>query len=204
MYEDYVQNLFGENYTPYRNTYEPYLDFYQDYENYNYPLQYNYDYNYLNQNNRNLDIEGLYPEIYKIVYPLVKKACNTNTRPLNEELLEKMTQDIYSNLEAGNIINVTINVDDNNSTSKVENRSSASHPNNKVEKTTVPVENRSSENRQFNPIRDLVKILLIKEWFDRPENRPPRPRPPRPGFPPRPDFPPRPPRPGMTGNPPRF
>ena len=49
-----------------------------------------------------------------------------------------------------------------------------------------------------NPIRDLIRILLIRELVDGiPSPRPPRPFPPGQG-----PFPPRPPKPPRPGNPP--
>lgn len=202
MYEDYIQNLFGRDYQLYQNTYDPMLrntncyNQIDDFEQYNYeqnsfyePIPYD---NFSNYSTRNLasDLENLYPEIYKIVYPMIQKACSHNNKPVDENLIDDMTDDIYSNIEADNIINLNINVENN------RNESATSKEKNNRCKTT--------ENRQFNnPIRDLIRILLIRELLDRPGYRPPRPRPPGPVFPgshfPRP---PRPPRPGFPGNPP--
>ena len=199
MYEDYIQNLFGRNYQPYQNTYDPMLrntncynqidGFEQyDYEQNNFYEQIPYD-NFLYYSTRNLvsDLENLYPEIYKIVYPMIQKACNQNNKPIDENLIDDMTDDIYSNIEADNIINLNINIENKRNESAVNKEK-----NNKC---------KTAENRQFNnPIHDLIRILLIRELLDRPGYRPPRPRPPRPGFPGNP--PSRPPRPGFPGNPP--
>ena len=215
MYEDYMQNFF--------NTYDQFpkdMGYYNrmnDYDMYDCEYEpinpYNYSMNnsFVPSQNRTLDIEELYPEIYKVVYPMVKKACSKIAKPLDEELIEEMTEDIYSNLEAGNIINVNINVDNDNTVNKnetskvsrVENRSSLNSTSRVTEKVQ---ENRSSENRQSGNsiLRDLVKILLLRELFDRPGNiRPPMPpRPPFPGPGPRPPMPPRPPFPGQGPRPP--
>ena len=40
------------------------------------------------------ELEELYPEIYKVVYPLVCRACAENTKPITKELIDKMTEDI--------------------------------------------------------------------------------------------------------------
>ena len=175
MYEDYMQNLLGENFYPYQNTYE------QNQRDCGYCMQmddyYSMPQNYYSRNSftqiSSVDLEELYPEIYKIIYPMIKKACNKITRAVDDDLIEEMTKEIYDNLETGNIINVNISVEDNNRNS-----------NGKREKTGN-IENRSPENRQFNPIRDLIKILLIRELIGRPNFRPPfpNPRPPRPGMP---------------------
>ena len=182
MYEDYIQNLFSRNYQPFQNTYDPILrntncyNPIDNFEQYNYeqnsfyePIPYD---NFSNYSTRNLvsNLENLYPEIYKIVYPMIQKACNQNNKPIDENLIDDMTDDIYSNIEADNIINLNINVENN------RNESATNKEKNNRCKTT--------ENRQFNnPIRDLIRILLIRELLDRPGYRPPRSRPPGPVFP---------------------
>ena len=202
MYEDYIQNLFGRDYRPYQNTYDPMLrntncfnqidGFEQyDYEQNNFYESIPYD-TFSNYSARNIvsDLENLYPEIYKIIYPMIQKACNQNTKPIDENLIDDMTDDIYSNIEADNIINLNINIE-NNRNEKVADKEKNSRC-------------KVTENRQVNnPIRDLIRILLIRELLDRPGYKPPRPRPPRPGFPGDPaPRPPRPPRPGFPGGPP--
>ena len=185
MYDDYMENLLGENYSPYKYTYEPFLRNTYYNQSDNFYDQYNYacPYTCINTNStsRNIvdDIENLYPEIYKIIYPMIQKACSQNTRPITEDVLDEMVNDIYNNIEAENIINLNIDVTNNRSEGK-----SLSN----VKKST-------QENREFrrtnNTLHDVVKILLIRELIGRPNiNRPPRPFPPGPG--PFPPFPPRP------------
>ncbi len=156
MYEDYMQNLLGIQMNPYQDTYE-----------------------YLSRNtammDNSVDLEECYPEIYRIIYPMVRSACMRNTRTVTRELIDEMTQDIYSNIETGDIINLNINIDnsENRDTSEVK----------KDDKV------RQVENRQFNrPLNDLIRILLIRELLGRPNfgrpnpprTMPPRPNPPRP------------------------
>lgn len=181
MYNDYMQNVFGVDYSPYCNTYDSIFrntDFYNQTENYN---QYNYDLNYMQPNfsarTMVTDIEELYPEIYKIIYPMVKKICMNNSRHLSSETLDDMTDEIYNNIEANNIINLNINIESNKNENNSSNRKN--------------INNENREERQFNnPIRDLIKILLVRELFDNDRhNRPPRPFPPD-HFHPRPPRPP--------------
>ena len=119
------------------------------------------------------ELENCYPDIYRIVYPMVQKACMNNTRMVNKELIDELTDEIY------------FAVEDNELT---ENRNSNSKNS----------ENRQLENRQRvirNPgLNNLIRILLLREFLGRPgrpSHRPPMgpPRPPmRPpmGPPPRP------------------
>lgn len=141
-YEEYMKNVLG----------------YNTVSTYNRSNEY-YDVNDLNYELAEINLEDMYPEIYKTVYPMVQKAYNTNTRDLTEDLIEELTQDIYNNIKVDWII---------------ENREEA------------------KEDRQRRPnnfLRDLIKILLLRQFFgyaSRPPY-PPRPghRPPmRPGFPP--------------------
>ena len=125
------------------------------------------------QNRGNDELETLYPETYKIVYPMVKKVCMQNTKPITQELVDNMTNEIYTNIEAsGDIINVNIDVGDNRET--------------KTDMEVKAKNNRGTDNRQFNgPMNDLIKILILRELLGRPggwrPGPPPPPRPPRPG-----------------------
>lgn len=138
------------------------------------------------------DLEECYPEIYKIIYPMVQKACDGNMRANSKEEIEQMTDEIYSAIEDSNQINVNIHLGNTISTSNT-NRS---QNNNELSKEKIPkknsekqeVENRNvdAENKRSprnNNLRDLIKILLIRELLGRPHNH----------FPPSPPHHPRPP-----------
>ena len=181
MYDEYMQNLMGIDYYPYSNTYESfernpqYFNQVDDYEQYDFFYNQNMPYTYQHRNSfvkdAIADLEDLYPEIYKIVYPMVKKAIDRNTKPINNDLLENLANDIYHHLEADNIINIDVNINSKNSVDASDSNS----------------ENRESRNRN-NPVMDLIKILLIRELVGKPgfwRPRPPRPIPHRPPFPPR-------------------
>ncbi|MCI8383303.1 MAG: hypothetical protein HFJ33_00195 [Clostridia bacterium] len=190
----------------YHETYEEYIRSILGYPNYqnnnmvenNYPIM---PTTYQNQE-QNMELETCYPEIYKVVYPMVNKACITNTKPITPELIDDLTNEIYLSIENDNEINVNINLTNEVANHvSIENRSKASSVattnSDKIEKTR---ENRG-EDRQFRNrgLQDLIRILLIRELLGRPGNRPPRPhfppnRPPmRPPFPggPRPPIMPR-------------
>ena len=171
-YEDYIRSILGY---PYTNNMSP---------------TYNNIYEYNNSDNyqdfvgivQNPELEECYPEIYKIVYPMVRNACSKNTKPITKDLIEEMTDEIYFSLEGSNEepINVNINLNNNvrnSSTTRPENRAIVNVKEEKNEKQ----ENRVSRN---NGIRDIIKILLLRDLLGRP--RPPfrpNPRPPFPGGP---------------------
>ncbi len=202
-YEEYIRSILG--YPNYQNT-----DFMNTYNN-----------DYIDNRPRNVsnaEIEECYPEIYKIIYPMVRKASNDNIEPISPDLIERMTDEIYSSIEADNIINVNNNVNINLTSNprNEENRNTSNINNNprpEFKNSTENRENRSiearredktlenrGEDRQFRNrnLRDLIKILLIRELLGgiRNPGRPPMPpsRPPmRPPFPGGPGMPGRPP-----------
>ena len=182
---------------------------------------------FYNQNSDNKLLEDCYPEIYKIVYPMVIKSCRNNAKPLTRELIENMTDEIYTAIEndhneiginitlnnevkTSNTMNTTNNMTNNTTTNNrtMQNRNTNYSTSQSIRKEinkeiTEPknkVENRG-EDRQFRNrnLRDLIQILLIRELLGRPGNFPPN-RPPL--MPPRPPM--RPPFPGgpAPGRPP--
>lgn len=163
LYEEYMRSVLGYEPIGYPNTYDV-----------NYANMYNNTINYNEM--RNDELEGCYPEIYKIVYPMVQKACRQNTRPMTRELIDDMTNEIYYALEDNELTNVR----EKDNIGKVK-------------------ENNIEEKRQNrnNNLNDLIRILLLRELLGKP-SFPIRPKPPiRPPRPPmRPPMGPGP-RPGM-------
>ena len=51
------------------------------------------------------DLERMYPDSYRVVYPMVVAACNNITMPVTEEMVDKITDDIYDRVEADGRIN---------------------------------------------------------------------------------------------------
>lgn len=124
-------------------------------------------------------LEACYPEIYKIVYPMVSKACISNTRPITSDLIDELTDEIYAAVENDTQINININL-----TNEVQSSGNRNTPSNaKAEKETT--KETRGEDRQFRNrgLQDLIRILLIRELLGRPGNRPPQRPPMRPPFP---------------------
>ena len=180
-YDEYIRSILGY----------PNNDLYNEGNNFNYD-----GYNDFYRGNNELDpeLEDCYPEIYKVVYPMVKKACNESQGPYNRDTVEKLTDEIYYAIEGDNNINININLNNDVKTSPSTNNMNRS--------TTAKVDVKQRENSQVNSktenredrrqngnLRDIIKILLLRELL----NRPNRPRPPM-----RPPFPGGP-RPPMTG-----
>lgn len=184
-YDDYIRSILGY---PARNQFEQYnqeMPEYQSYQEYRNPT---FNTN-INISGNNVELENSYPEIYKIVYPMVTKKCeNVRSETFSKSDIENMTDEIYYALEEKQEKRININLTNNMSSTKVQNSSAVS--------TSAKVENKrpdvkisqkaieNSEKRQINNgLRDLIQILLIRELLNRPRPpfRPPMPNPPGPG-----------------------
>ena len=124
----------------------------------------------------NLELEKSYPEIYKIVYPMILKTCEDTRGNITNDVIESMTEKIYSSLEEREV---------RNQEALLENNSN----NRNINKVSENQTKETRETRQMNrELRDLIKILLIRELLGRPgivrPPRPPRPRPPHQSRPP--------------------
>ena len=122
------------------------------------------------------ELENCYPEIYKVVYPMVKKVCMKCRGIPNPKMVDDMVDEVCNHMETNQV-----RKDQN-----VENRAST------VENRAPTTENRQQRNSGLN---DLVRILILRELLGRPggcfgPNCNPGPRP-GPGYGPgpRPPFP---------------
>lgn len=184
-YDDYIRSILGY---PARNQFEQYnqeMPEYQSYQEYRNPT---FNTN-INISGNNVELENSYPEIYKIVYPMVTKKCeNVRSETFSKSDIENMTDEIYYALEEKQEKRININLTNNMSSTKAQNSSAVS--------TSAKVENKrpdvkisqkaieNSEKRQINNgLRDLIQILLIRELLNRqrPPFRPPMPNLPGPG-----------------------
>lgn len=99
-------------------------------------------------------LESMYPEIYKIVFPMVIKTCdsmrymNMGNNFINSNMLDEMTENIYRSI---NVDELDVGVRDSED-SKDETRRPP----------------------RRNILRDLIRILLIRELLRRGFNTYPR------------------------------
>ena len=98
------------------------------------------------------DIERLYPEVYRVVYPMVCSSCDRIQFPgsaVNDEMVTRMTNDIYDQVEADGRIKIEVNV-----TTEVRETSSSSD-------SSVETRQRRRPRNRF--LNDLIRILLLRE-----------------------------------------
>lgn len=62
----------------------------------------------------------MYPEVYRVVYPMVCFACDNIRTPVTEEMIDMMTDDIYDRVEADGRINIDVSVEVRNESSNNE------------------------------------------------------------------------------------
>lgn len=174
-YEEYMRSVLGYSPSPYSERNYTYTDSQED--------MYSYTDEMPIMQQQTQDLTAFYPEIYKIIYPMVCKVCNINiNRELTKELLEQMTDEIYKNVEPEEEC-------PRKEPEPLKN-GDVRNPNAKEPEMS------QSETRQTNfLLRDLIRILILREFGrpGRPPMRPPFPpggRPPMgpggPGMPPRP------------------
>lgn len=172
-YDDYIRSILG--YPPMNTLNNNYEDYRIQNMNFNQSLEMN--------STSDMDLENCYPEIYKIVYPMITKKCDNITMPVTKDDIENMTDEIYYALEERNEIKLNINL--TNEVRKTEitnNRTKISDK--KPEVKISETRNEKRETRQTNRnLRDLIQILLIRELLNRRRHgRPlmpgPAPRPP--------------------------
>lgn len=169
-YEEYMRNVLGYNQIPnniYANTYNDYY----------------YDSQYLNTQANTDILNDMYPEIYRIIYPMVCRVCSQNgQRSLTKELIENMTEEIYRNIETT----------EEQSTNTVQTIQRMPLKNGDVRNPNAkePQEVRNESRRGNFLLRDLIKILIIREFLksNRPGQPPRPPRPPRPPYDQRPPW----------------
>ena len=182
-YEDYMRSVLGypiEN----QNTHDTYN--YSD-------MMYGPSQMPTMSNRYSSEIMELYPEIYRILNPMICKICEANTKPITRELIEKMTDEIYLNLEEQPLNDTVVNVRVNTPTvsekqEKVNRVSTSPRSSSKTKseenrtESKEKIENREDrqQRRPNNTLRDLIRILILNQLLGGNfPNRPPRPpRPP--------------------------
>lgn len=193
IYEEYMRNVLGYEPIRYRDTYETQYNDYMSYTNLKTPQP-------IEANVENAKLESCYPDIYNLVYPMIKKACEQNHRSLNSDLIEELTKEIYQAIEDDSL-NENRVTESKNNMSRTTDMKTNIVPRNIDDKNILKKQDiKEREDRQITNqgLQDLIKILLIRELINnsgfRPRPpKPPTPPPPRPGRLPRPPIEPRPP-----------
>lgn len=152
-YDDYMRNVLG-----FSNMNCP-----------NYPNMYmnsQMPFQTMNMNQFCDSLERMYPDTYRVIYPMVVSACNNVTMPVTEDMLDAMTNDIYDRAEMDDRINVDINI-------SIENRQDSNASQDVSESRQQGGIRRPRRRNRF--LRDLIRILLLRELIGRRSRFPNRP-----------------------------
>lgn len=111
------------------------------------------------------DLNRFYPEIYGIVYPVVQKVCSMrNSFQITEEQINEMVEEVYNVVEPREEVQ--------------ETREQVTNLKNGDVKNPRAKEVRETRRPNNNLMRDLIRILILRELFQGGWQRP---RPPMPG-----------------------
>ena len=129
-----------------------------------------------------MSIDDMYPEIYRIIYPMVCKSCMAVNENVTEDLVSRMVNDIYMNVEnmeavqecRGSSISVSPQSSKSSKSDSLSSRTGSSLSSSSSSSSSLSSSSRQ-ETRQRNPLlRDLIRILVLRELIGNPG----RPRPP--------------------------
>lgn len=182
--DNYMQDLYFYNQTP-NNTYMTNMPNNNMMGNFSNPQMMNGMNNMPNQNmmncmcngnNMRQNINNLYPSIYRIINPVVSKVvANSNCQFFNEDSLNNMVDTVYNIVEGQIEYDDTPSVQMENSQSTQNTNSSSSNSSTSTTRTTETRQitnsqsqtSNSRSNRNDNLLRDIIKILIIKELLSR-------------------------------------
>ena len=130
-----------------------------------------------------MSIDDMYPEIYRIIYPMVCKSCMAVNENVTEDLVSRMVNDIYMNVEnmeavqecRGSSISVSPQSSKSSKSDSLSSRTGSSLSSSSSSSSSSLSSSSRQETRQRNPLlRDLIRILVLRELIGNPG----RPRPP--------------------------
>lgn len=182
--DSYMQDLYFYNQQP-NNTYNPYMTNNANGMIPNNTMGLNNIGNAIPMNNMNgmfmgqnptmmpaQNLSSLYPSIYRIINPVVSRVVsNGNNQIINEDYLNNMVDTVF-NIVEGQIENEPVQ-NQRNVQSETQMSSNTSSNNNQTTRTTeanrqtTVSQSSSRNNRNDSLLRDLIKILIIKELLAR-------------------------------------
>ena len=144
-------------------------DFFYYNQNPNQNLNMNYGYmpnNNMMRSNNNNNIENLYPNIYRILRPVVRKVVlGSNYQYLTEEVVSNMVDTVYNIVEGDRNIRTT----EVNAEPTETRRSSVTSTSNttQTQGSTQSRTNHSNNTEYNNLLKDLIRILVLQEILNR-------------------------------------
>lgn len=169
VYEDYIRSMIGKNVENSRNDYlncgntmydnNMYgnsiygnCEFGNDFLNSQMPMSNN---GYFASTSSDVDLEECYPELYRLLYPMVQKVCMKCTRSLSRNVIDEMVEEVYSNFvgDEGEITQININLSNEVRSSKDNVGSSKDiSKNNLTSSKNLPMDNVRSTTNKSNTV----------------------------------------------------
>lgn len=180
--DNYMQDLYFYNQMP-QNTYNPNMNNFGNQMPNNMGMMNNAGSMYMGQNqnmfnnqNQMQSMSSLYPSIYRIINPVVSRVIqNSNYQYFNEDVLNNMVDTVY-NIVEGQIEydeedpvasrTSTTQNDTNNVTTNSSNTGTTTRQTETRQQTTQTT-NISRNNRNDSLLRDIIKIIILKELIFR-------------------------------------
>lgn len=92
------------------------------------------------------DLERMYPDSYRIIFPMVASACTNISMPINEDIICKMTDDIYDKV----VLDSRISIETENTNDRQIDKDRRPRPHHR--------------NRILN---DFIRVLILRELLRR-------------------------------------
>lgn len=174
--DNYLQDFYNYNQMP--NNYNPYMNN-NCMANMNMmPNQqmmnnmYSNNQNMYSQNNPN-DLTNYYPSTYRIINPVVSRVVqNSNYQFLNEDTLNNMVDTVFSIVDGQiDYKDEEVPLQNQAQTSTSANSNSSQTQRQVTEVTRTQTNTTSQNNKNDNLLRDIIKILIIKELLSRRNNQ---------------------------------
>lgn len=124
------------------------------------------------------NLNNLYPSIYRILNPVVSRVVLNNNQPITDEMLNNMTDTVFNIVEGqidlgddqaqGNNRSDNQSINANSSSNTLNNNSSSSRTAESARLNNQNIQTSNARhNRNDSLLRDLIKILIIKELLSR-------------------------------------
>lgn len=125
--------------------------------------------------NSNQNFNNLYPSIYRIVYPVVQKVISEgNFQVINDETISNITDTIYNIVEgdlnsAQSLAQNSNSNQQNGRTNQTPNQNinNSSNSSNSQGVTNYATANSNNQNNSNSLLKDLIRILVIRELISR-------------------------------------
>lgn len=208
-YEDYIRNMIRGSDNPRNdylncgnnvynsNLYENEIYGNNEFENSFINPQISSNLPYMNTNDE-INLEECYPELYRLLYPMIQKVCMKCTRSVNRDIIDEMVEEVYSNFvgDEGESTQININLSNDVRSSRETSTNNLRSGKNELSNSNKSIssnnikENKSNitsskldrssdkkteirsedrQSRQRNPIlNDLIRILILRELLGRP------------------------------------